>query len=360
MSPRRGSGRYHGAGPMWPLMRSLRSIQRLSTRQRRMAAAVVGFVFLALVVIANQPPAPTVVTHAQAKPVAAHPTPPARPAPTPLTAMKVLHEHIAFSDDTDGRGGVPKVEADAGILVDVDTRTILWQRNPHLAHAPASTTKILSTLVALENFSPDHLVSITPDALTQAGDETVMGLKAGQQLTVQELLEGMLLVSGNDAADAMAVDTAGMASFVNAMNQQVRALGLRDSHFTTPVGLDDPAQLASPYDLAAVATADVTHFPLFRQIVARTDLVLPASERHPEFDLSNLNRLLRIYPAATGIKPGWTGGAGPCLVAMAERDGHRLIAVLMGAPRLYGDARALLDWGFVQEGLPPSITPEPK
>ena len=126
------------------------------------------------------------------------------------------------------------------------------------------------------------------------------------------------------------------------------------------MGLDDPAQLSSAYDLAAIADVDVTHFPMFRQIVSQTEISLPQSPTHAAFDLVNLNRLLRIYPAAQGIKPGWTGNAGACLVAMAERDGHRLISVLRNSDRLYTDSRDLLDWGFVQEGLPSQLpTPSP-
>jgi serine-type D-Ala-D-Ala carboxypeptidase (penicillin-binding protein 5/6) len=337
-------------------------VLRLSKRQRQAVAAVLAAVVVIVVVVANQPSASNgarpQVKPAAARAVATQVVPPK----TGPAVLRVMHAHLTFSDDSAQYKGAPKVDAAGGILVDVDSGSILWARDPHTARPPASTAKILSTLVALENFDPDRVVTITPDALTQAGDETVMGLHAGDQLTVRELLQGMLLVSGNDAADAMAVDTVGMDSFVNAMNQQLGALGLRDSHFVTPVGLDDPAQLASPYDLAAIAAVDVAQFPLFRQIVATTDMVLPASSQHPEFDLHNLNRLLRIYPVADGVKPGWTGDAGPCLVAMAERNAHRLISVVMNAPQLYTDSRALLDWGFMQLGLPstlPTPTPSP-
>jgi len=347
-----------GAG-LWPRMRSPLHAQRLSQRQRRGLAAVVGIAVLAIVVVANQPSS-LAVTHQEARPAAAHPAeriasvPQASPAPV----LKVLHQHITFSDETADHSGAPDVEADAGILVDVDTGAILWARNPHLARAPASTTKVLSSLVALANFPADRVVTVRRDALFQAGDETKMGLLAGNRMTVEELLDGMLMVSGNDAADALAVDTVGMTSFVGAMNRQLEALGLHDSHFTTPVGLDDPAQLASAYDLAAVASVDVTRFPLFAQIVSQTEIDLPASPLHQAFYLGNLNRLLRLYPGADGIKPGWTGNAGGCLVGMAERDGHRLISVLLGAGRVYTDSRDLLDWGFVQEGLP-SLLPPP-
>jgi serine-type D-Ala-D-Ala carboxypeptidase (penicillin-binding protein 5/6) len=331
-------------------MRSQRPTQRLSQRQRRALAATLGAAVLGIVVLANQPSGSD-VAQPQARAAAARQVGrvDSLPRPTPLPILKLLHQHLAFSDDSADHRGAPDVAADTGILVDVDTGSILWARSPHTPHAPASTTKVLSALVALENFSPDQVVDITSDALHQAGDETKMGLVAGQRFTVRELLDGMFMVSGNDAADAMAVDTVGMDAFVATMNRQLEALGLRDSHFTTPVGLDDPEQKASAYDLAAIAVADVTHFEVFRQIVSQTEIDLPATEDHGAFYMSNLNRLLRIDPDATGIKPGWTGDAGGCLVGMAERGGHRLISVLLGASRVFTDTRDLLDWGFRQE-----------
>ena len=313
---------------------------------------------LVVVVVANQPSSDA--THPQARPAAAQAVARNLPAPqgTPVPVLQVVHAHIDFSDESAQHSGAPDVHADTGILVDIDTGAILWERNPHFSHAPASTTKVLSALVALENFDSDRVVTITGSALHQAGDETTMGLVAGDQMTVRELLDGMFTVSANDAATALAVDTVGLPSFVSAMNRQVEALGLHDSHFTTPVGLDDPGQLASAYDLAAIASVDVTHFPLFRQIVSQTEISLPASPAHGAFDLVNLNRLLRLYPAADGIKPGYTGNAGACLVGMAERNGHRLVSVLLNSDQLYTDSRDLLDWGFVQEGMP-SLLPPP-
>jgi serine-type D-Ala-D-Ala carboxypeptidase (penicillin-binding protein 5/6) len=338
----------------------LHSIQRLTHRQRRALASALAAVVVVVVVVANQPSS-TSAAHPLVQAAAARPpVTGGTPRPTLLPVLSLLHAPVGFSDDTAQHQGAPKVRAASGILVDVDTGSILWARDPHTPRPPASTTKVLSTLVALENLDPDRLVTVTPDALHQAGDETVMGLKAGNRLTVRELLDGMLMVSGNDAATAMAVDTVGMDVFVNAMNQQLEALGLRDSHFVTPVGLDDPQQRASAYDLAAVAAADVTHFPVFRQIVSQTEIDLPASAQHSAFYLGNLNRLLKVYPGADGIKPGYTGDAGACLIGMADRDGHRLISVLLDAPELYTDSRALLDWGFVQEGVASALaTPSP-
>jgi serine-type D-Ala-D-Ala carboxypeptidase (penicillin-binding protein 5/6) len=330
---------------------------RLTKRQRRALATTLAAVVLVVVVVANQPSASD-AAHPRAEPAAVHAAAAVSAKPTPIPVLKLTRAHISFFDESGQHAGAPKVSAAAGILVDVSTGAILWQRDMHRALPPASTTKVLSTLVALTNFDPDRPVTITADALRQAGDETVMGLKAGNVVTVHELLDGMLTVSGNDAATAMAVDTAGMDVFVNTMNHQLEALGLHDSHFTTPVGLDDPNQRASAFDLAAIASVDAAQFPVFRQIVSQTEIDLPASPQHGAFYLSNLNRLLSLYPAATGVKPGYTGDAGACLIGMAERDGHRLISVLLNAPELYTDSRALLDWGFVQEGMP-SLLPTP-
>jgi D-alanyl-D-alanine carboxypeptidase len=170
----------------------------------------------------------------------------------------------------------------------------------------------------------------------------------------------MLTISANDAADVMAVDTVGMQRYVAAMNEQVAALGLTDSHFDTPVGLDSPTQVASPYDLAVAGLAAYDNFGLFRDIVGQPQIDVPATSGHIQYTLHNLNRLLKLYPPAKGIKPGWTGEAGYCLVALAERNGHRLVLVLMNEPKLYEDARVMFEWGFGQLGIPPLPTPTPQ
>jgi serine-type D-Ala-D-Ala carboxypeptidase (penicillin-binding protein 5/6) len=282
----------------------------------------------------------------------------------PWFGLRVLDDSVSFHAGT-APIRPPDIPAAGGILIDVDAEAILWQHNAHLQLPPASTTKILTALVALENFSPAQEVTVTAASLHQAWDETRMGISAGQRYTVEELLTGMLLVSGNDAATAIAQDTVGLERFVAAMNAEVSALGLRDSHFTSPVGLQDAQQYTSAYDLAAISVAVVRHFPLFGQIVATPDATLATTADHPGFDLHSINQLLGMYPYAVGIKPGWTGDAGNCLVGMAVRGGHRLISVLLNAPYDFRQSRKLLDWGFTQEGLAstlptPTPTPTPK
>ena len=302
--------------------------------------------------LATTDPTPT-PTPAPAPPPAPPPPPPPPPPPTAGGLQILAGAPGVFGDASAGRSGVPAMQDATGILVDADTRQILWENNPHQSRPPASTAKIVSSLVALNNFSPSKVISITADALNQASDETRMGLQPGEQYKVEDLLSGMLTVSANDAATAMAVDTVGMGNFVAAMNAQMQALGLHDSHFVTPVGLDDPQQYTSAYDLAAVALTDWARFPVFRNIVWRGVVNLPQTATHPAYHLQNLNRLLQFYPYAVGVKPGWTGNAGACLVGMAVRNGHRLIAVVMNDPVLYTDETHLFQWGFAQYGIPP-------
>jgi D-alanyl-D-alanine carboxypeptidase (penicillin-binding protein 5/6) len=282
----------------------------------------------------------------------------------PWFGLRLLPDPVVFSPRRSTPRNAPVVKARAAILVDPDSGRILYAENDHAKLPPASTVKLLTALIVLHNFSPDRLITATPDALLQNWDESRMGLHAGEVLNVGELLTGLLTVSANDAANVLAIDTVGMTRFVAAMNAEVVALGLHDTHVTSPVGLDDPAMYSSAFDLATLAAVDMNNFPLFRSIVATQSVVLPASALHSAFYLNNVNLLLRMYPAAMGVKTGYTGNAGACEVGMAQRNGHRLIDVILDGDLVYSTSRRLLDWGFTQEGLasqlpPPSPSPSP-
>jgi serine-type D-Ala-D-Ala carboxypeptidase (penicillin-binding protein 5/6) len=275
--------------------------------------------------------------------------------------LSVLHSSLSLTyRQPQHAPAFPAITAASGILIDTDTGTILWEHNEHQALPPASTTKIMTALVALQNFRDDHRITITSSALNQQWDETKMGLTAGQTLTVRELLYGMLMVSANDAADALATDTVGMKAYVQTMNAQLAALGLHDSHFVQPVGLDDPGQTVSAYDLAVIGITAYDNFALFRTIVGTQNMELPATSTHTAYSLGNINLLLSTYPGVLGIKPGYTGNAGYCLVAMSSRGGHRLVSVLMNAAPVYKQSAELLDWGFQAEGVASALpTPKP-
>ena len=327
-------------------------------RRRTWVLVALGLVGLTLVTAGR-------VTSSRAPVVAAahHATPTRTPLPSAPPAgaarlrgqqdpVHLLVDAVHLVDDSAAFAGAPALPADTGILFDIDTHEILWQRNMHAPHAPASTTKVLTAMVAAENLDPDSVLTVTPDALGQASDETRLGLLPGEQLTVRELMKGMLMVSANDAATALAVDSLGWNRWMATMNAQLQALGLHDSHFVTPVGLDDPGNRASAYDLGVIGMEDMLHYPIVASIAGEHDDLLH-SPTHRDYPVHNLNRLLEIYPAAVGIKPGWTGDAGPSLVAMAQRGGHRLIGVLLNDKHLYPDMRSLLEWGFYLEAVPP-------
>ncbi len=238
----------------------------------------------------------------------------------------------------------PPVRAVADVLIDDASRQVLLDKQSHLRWPPASTAKIMTALLTLESGGLDALVTVSPVAAAEEG--TRMGLDAGEVLNVRQLLYGLLLPSGNDAAIALAERDGPSAAFVGRMNERAQQLGLADTHFVNPDGLDDDQQVTSASDLARLAHYALSSQPLFAAIVKTSHQVIPAEAGHPAFDLTNLNQLLGTYLGADGVKTGTTPAAGQNLVASATRDGHRLLAVVLGSDDRYSDAMALLDHGF--------------
>jgi D-alanyl-D-alanine carboxypeptidase len=201
----------------------------------------------------------------------------------------------------------------------------------------ASITKLMTALLALERSDLGDRVVVSQDALV---GESTMGLQAGEVVTVEDLLWGLLLNSGNDAAVALAEHVAGsVPAFVAMMNTRAAELGLANTHFSNPHGMDAPDHYGSAYDLWRLAEKALA-YPKFREIVATRSKTVAG---HP---LWNRNELLGTYPGADGVKTGTTDLAGQSLVASATREGHRALAVILGSSDRYADARALLDFYF--------------
>lgn len=240
----------------------------------------------------------------------------------------------------------PVIKARSAILVDLDTGKILFQLDPHGRHAPASLTKVVTALVALEHLRLDQVVAVPTSINQLPWDSTRMGLRPGEQLTVRELLYGLFLNSGNDAAITLSEAAMSRSAFVGLMNGEASALGMADTHFVNPIGLDDPTHYTSAADLARAAAELLRRFPDVAAMAATASLTLPATATHHPYALYNLNELVRKYPGATGLKTGWTGHAGGCLIATAARDGRHLLVVVLASPRLFDEAAALLDYGF--------------
>ncbi len=238
----------------------------------------------------------------------------------------------------------PKVSAKAAILVDRTTGTILYAKSEHHRRAPASTTKIVTALVTLERVGLEKKVKVSPRAARVGGSSIY--LRAGEVFTVEELLEGALLKSGNDATVALAEAVSGeMEEFVALMNQRAETLGAANSSFANPHGLTAPNHYSSAFDLALFANFALG-IPTFREFVAKREGKIGQEGGEWVRKLKNTNRLLWAFPGADGVKTGTTNRAGPCLVSSATRDGRQLICVVLMSYNRWRDASLLLEYGF--------------
>lgn len=239
----------------------------------------------------------------------------------------------------------PQIAARAAVLIDGASGRVLFGANECELLPMASTTKVMTALLALENCSLDERVTAGRNASGVPG--TSIYLREGEQLTMEQMLLGLMLRSGNDAAVAIAEHVAGsVEEFARLMNERARELDAQ-AHFVTPNGLDQDGHSISALGLARVARQAMT-MPDFRRIVATQQAVIPWPGNDYDRLLTNKNRLLREYEGATGIKTGYTTRAGRCLVFSAERKGMELIGVVLGCGAWFDSAQELLDWGFAR------------
>ncbi|HEV2126953.1 MAG TPA: D-alanyl-D-alanine carboxypeptidase family protein [Chloroflexota bacterium] len=251
-----------------------------------------------------------------------------------------------------GSAGVPNLSGESAIVIDVNAKEVLYAKNPRKRQLPASTTKMMTALVAMERSALDKVITV-PEEATKV-EPNHMGIRTGEKLTVQELLYGLMLDSGNDAAEAIAYGvggggSAGRAQFIAWMNEKVAAFGLSDTKFANPSGLDDPQQYSTAYDLAVIGAHALKNPELRKIFSAKEHVIAPSKEpgrEHGWFGPGNLNSLLSTYRGAVGIKPGYTEDAGYTLVAAAERDGRTLVAVTLNSRRHFTDCALLMDFGF--------------
>ena len=237
-----------------------------------------------------------------------------------------------------------KITATAAILVDGRSGQVLYGRNPHLIWPPASTTKIMTALVAAESTPLSTLITISPQA-ARFRDGSVVGLPQGARVPLHDLLYALLLPSGNDVAVAIAEGTAGTVdAFVARMNSEARRLGATQTHFASPHGLYTPDNYTTAYDLTVIARAALRN-PTIAEIVRTKRWTF-----HPPGGaarvLVNHNKLLARYPGADGVKTGYVDEAGLTLVASATHGGWRLIAVVLHTRDMWGDSARLLSYGF--------------
>ena len=272
----------------------------------------------------------------------------AHDAPTTSTPAAEKIDPLTFSELWLGLHKEPAlaIHGQAAYLVDADTRTVLWEKDPDTSRAPASLTKLMTAIVAVDDAgSLDRVITVDP-AATQV-EPSHMGITAGEKLTVRDLLYGLFLDSGNDAAEALAMGIVPRDRFIRQMNQKAKLIGLTNTHYVNPSGLDAPGHGMSAHDIVHLAAYLDEYYPQLAAIAATKDMTIPATQTHKAFPMENLNRMLWTYPGATGLKTGLTDNAGGCWLATATRNGRHLIVVVMNATgHSADDAALLLNYGF--------------
>ncbi len=268
------------------------------------------------------------------------PTPGALPVPaTPLGGEALGGCGIVTAA---GTGPVPEdVSAEAWLVADLDTGEVIAAKDPHGRHRPASIIKVLVAMQAIQELPINRIVNGTEGDEHAEGSR--VGVKNGERYTINDLLHGLLMVSGNDAAHALSMQLGGMDTALQKVNTLARKLGARDTRAATPSGLDGPGMSTSAYDIG-----------LFYRYAWQNDTFskIVGTEKYPwpAYELENDNKLLYNYPGALGGKTGYTDDAGQTFVGAAERDGRRLVAVMLKGTRVpiapWEQAARLLDYGF--------------
>ena len=265
----------------------------------------------------------------------------------PICLIALMLPLVLLPPNGSAERKAPALKAQAAILMDAKTGDVLYGHQIHKHLAPASTTKIMTAILAIESSRLDEKATVSSKAAGTGGSS--MHLFASQNLTLHELVTGLLMRSGNDAAVAISEHLAGSEeAFVAQMNERARSLGAMNTHFRNPHGLSAPGHYSSAFDLAWM-TRHALLQPVFSSIVATRETTIDWLDRRgkeKDVHLRNTNKLLWMLEDADGVKTGTTGEAGPCLVSSATRGNQRLIAVVLHDHSRWQDSLALLQYGF--------------
>lgn len=267
--------------------------------------------------------------------------------------VKLLDLWLPFFDKQEVQGAEDfALTAQSVLMFDLTTEKTLFEKNPREKLPMASLTKIMTAIVSLENPKKDNRYEVIGADLV---GEDSMGLTPGEVLTLEELLYGLMLPSGNDASEVLARNSPfGRDRFIKAMNDKARALGLVDTKFSNPSGLQgDGQQYTTTYDLLVITKYAYENFPLFAKIVAKPEYFIPANSDHKAFDLVSETNLLTTYDGVKGVKTGYTPEAGLCLVTYLDYGGHRIIGVILNSENRRAEMRELLDYSLSSLNITP-------
>jgi D-alanyl-D-alanine carboxypeptidase len=254
-----------------------------------------------------------------------------------------------FNLDSDT--GIPILTAKSALVYDLKDEKVLYEKNPELVTPMASLTKLMTAIVAIDNAKEDDRYTVTPEALV--GENTI-GLSEGEVMSLEELLYGVFMYSANDAAETLAINTMKRDEFIKAMNEKGKAIGLKNTNFTNPTGLQgDGNQHTTAYDLLVLSKYALENYPEIRNAAATPEHYLPATEDHYEYYLYSQLNLLTTYPGVKGLKDGYTPEAGWCLITYYKNEDEELIGIVLGSEDRRGEMQTLLDYSLTQLGITP-------
>lgn len=270
-----------------------------------------------------------------------------------LKQEKILGVNLWFPSgvlgvQTDGQN----VTADAALFIDGKTGQALYAKNPNKKLPIASLVKVMTALIALEHKRMDDKFFVSQRATEMEPDEMI--LLPGEWLTLRELLYGIFLISANDAAEVLAEGVTGdREEFIRLMNSKAKQLGMKDSYFVNPTGLDQDHNnsYSTVYDMAILTRYLITRFPEVVEISQVPHIYLPITETHQDYDMYSGINLITTYPGVVGFKTGYTPEAGLTLITLARKDDHEVIGVLLGSQSRRDEARELLDYSFKKLGF---------
>ena len=236
------------------------------------------------------------------------------------------------------------VSASSAVLMVADTGEVVFEKNAYNKRSMASTTKIMTALLTAEQCTPQRVVVVTDHMVNVEG--TSMGLLAGDKVTFHDLIYGMLLASGNDAANTAAIAIDGsIEKFAKRMNNKAKEIGMTNTNFVTPSGLDDENHYSTAYDMALLGCYALRNSDFLKACSSYRAKLCYGNEPYTRY-LTNHNKLIKTFDGAIGIKTGFTKKSGRCLVSAAERDGVMLVCVTLNAPDDWNDHKKLLEYGF--------------
>lgn len=247
----------------------------------------------------------------------------------------------------------PKISAKSAIVYDLTAEKTIYEKNSKDRLPMASITKLMTAVVAIDHKRQDDRYFVYKEALV--GENTI-GLSEGEVMSLEELLYGVFMYSANDAAETLAINTMDRSKFINTMNKKAKAIGLLNTNFTNPTGLQgDGDQYTTAYDLLVLSKYVISNYPEIIKASSTAEIILEESNKHPEYHLYSQLNLITSYPGVKGLKDGYTPEAGFCLITYLDYEGHQIIGIVLGSENRRQEMKDLLDYSLIKQGMNPPV-----